>query len=56
MMILSIISRLTIEMVEKTVKAHSTDFSSSIRFSPFPQPAAKPLPDSEENNKNSEDN
>ena len=56
MMILAVISRLAIEMVGKTVKTHSTDFSSSIGLSPFRQPAAKPLPDSEENKNNFDDN
>ncbi len=55
MMIVAIVSRLTIEMVGKTVKAHSTDVSSSIQFSPLSQPAAKPLLDSEENKKDSDE-
>lgn len=55
MMIVAIISRLVIQMVAKTVQIHSTNFSSSTQFFPLPQPAAKHLPDSEENKKNSDD-
>lgn len=54
-MIVAVISRLTIEMIEKTVKTHSVDFTPSIGLSAFPQPAAKPLPDTEETKDNSDD-
>jgi hypothetical protein len=55
-MIVAITSRLAIQMVEKTVQIHSNDFSSSKKFSPLPQPAAKHLPDLEDNIKDANDN
>lgn len=51
MMVVAITSRATIQMVEKTVQVNSTNSSFSKNFSPLPQPAAKQLPDLEENNK-----
>jgi hypothetical protein len=55
-MVVAVISRLVIQMVAKTVQIHSTNFSSPPKFDPLPQPAAKHLPDLEENKKNTDDN
>ncbi|AIF53174.1 CBO0543 family protein [Pelosinus sp. UFO1] len=54
MMIVSVTSRLAIQLVEKTVQENSTNFSSSKNFTPIPQPAAKRLPDLEENKDDNE--
>ena len=56
MMIVAMISRIVIEFVEKTVKIHSSSFPATTQSMMMPQPAAKQLPDFEENSKNSDDN
>lgn len=55
MMIVAMISRIVIELVEKTVKIHSANFSATTKFARVPLPAAKHLPDLNENNKNPDD-
>jgi hypothetical protein len=49
MMIVAMISRILIEFVEKTVKIHSSSFPVATQSMLMPQPAAKKLPDIEEN-------
>jgi hypothetical protein len=51
MMAVAVTSRLTIELLVKTVQIHSTTSAKFTGFSPRPQPAAKPLPDQAENEK-----
>lgn len=55
MMIVAFISRAVIEFVKKTVRIHSASFSTTSRFAPIPQPAAKHVPDFANNNKPDED-
>ncbi len=45
MMAVALTSRLTIELIVRTVRTHARTRSFASRFSPLPQPAAKPLPD-----------
>ena len=55
-MVVAVISRIAIQMISQTVQIHSTNFSSSPKFVPLLQPAAKHLPGLEENKKNTDDN
>ncbi|MDR7867339.1 MAG: CBO0543 family protein [Sporomusaceae bacterium] len=49
MMAVAVTSRLTIELVVRTVQTHPRDVSPSPGLSPLPQPAAKHLPDDDNN-------
>lgn len=55
MMSVAIISRALIEFVEKTVKIHSSSSLSIPQSKLMPQPAAKQLPDLEENSQDADD-
>jgi len=55
-MAVAITSRVTIQIVEKTVQVNSTHFSSSKNFFPIPQPTAKHLPEVKENDKDANKN
>jgi hypothetical protein len=48
MMAVAVTSRLAIELIVRTVQTHARAQSASPRFSPLPQPAAKPQPDDDD--------
>ena len=54
-MMVAVISRLVIEFIAKTVERHSASSSTSVYFSSVLQPAAKHLPDYEDQQNSSDD-